>query len=60
MPPTLILRDYSPDISAWAKASNETNQVQPGSSTLDTSAAGFIVPLVVTIGILAVVVAACT
>lgn len=60
MPPTLILRAYSPDISAWASASNETNQVQTGSSTFDMSAVGFIVPLVVTIGILAVVVAACT
>jgi hypothetical protein len=60
MPPTLTLRDYSPDISAWARASNETSQVQPSSSTLDTSAVGFIVPLVVAIGILTVVVAACT
>ncbi len=60
MPPTLVLRDYSPDISAWARASNQTNQIPTGNSTVDPSPVGFVVPLVVTLGILALVLGALT
>jgi hypothetical protein len=59
MPPTVVLRDYPPDISTWAAASNQTSQIQTGNSGLDTSAVGFIVPLAVIIGILIILLLAC-
>jgi hypothetical protein len=37
MPPTLTLRNYPLDISAWAAASGQTSQIQIANSTPDAS-----------------------
>jgi hypothetical protein len=60
MPPTLTLRDYLLDISAWAAASGQTSQIQIANSTPDASPVEYIISLFVTIGILAFFVAVFT
>lgn len=59
MPPTIVLRDYWPDISAWAAAVNQTSQFQAGTSALDTSSVGFIAPLAIFSGILIILLVSC-
>lgn len=60
MPPTLTLRDYLLDISAWAAASGQTSQIQIANYTPDASPVEYIISLFVTIGILAFFVAVFT
>ena len=60
MPPTLTLRNYPLDISAWAAASGQTNQIQIANPAPEESPVGYIISLVVTIGILAFFIAAFT
>ena len=60
MPPTTILRDYPPDISAWAAASNDTSQIQTGNSIPNASVVGFIIPLIIIIGVLCILLGACS
>jgi hypothetical protein len=60
MPPTIILRDYPPDISAWAAASNQTSQIQTGNSTQNIPPVGFIIPLVVIVGAVLILLGTCS
>jgi hypothetical protein len=60
MPPTIILRDYPPDISGWAAASNKTSQIQTGNSTQNITTIGFIIPLVIIVAALLILLGTCS